>query len=120
MSYLCSLSDDEFRHEMKTMSRRTQIEQLLSSNPDDPFLRFAIAMEWQNEGVTENALEAWQWFENHAPDYNGYYYHYASLLISLRRLEEAQSLIKKGMEVTAKQGDRHAWNELNNLLSAIV
>lgn len=120
MSYLCSLFSDVFRHKMKTMSRRTQIEQLLSSNPDDPFLRFAIAMEWQNEGVAEKALEAWQWFENHAPGYNGYYYHYATLLITLHRLEEAQSVIENGMDVTAKQGDRHAWNELNNLLSAIV
>lgn len=85
---------------------------MLEKSPSDPFLRFALAKELEGVLRREEALAAWNWFTEHAPEYNGRYYHHARLLARMDRSSEALEVIRQGLEVTRRQGDRHAHGEL--------
>jgi tetratricopeptide (TPR) repeat protein len=97
------------------MKRLEQIQQMLEGNPADPFLRFALAKEWEGLDDIPQALAAWAWFPEHEPDYNGFYYHYVLLLRKAGRPDEAREMLARGLEVTRRQGDRHAHAELRSL-----
>lgn len=97
------------------MSRLAQILQMLEENPSEPFLRFALAKEWESLGDTAQALACWAWFPEHAPDYNGFYFHYVRLLKDSGEKDKARILLRQGLEVMQAQGDRHAYAELRSL-----
>lgn len=97
------------------MSRLPQILHLLNESPEDPFLRFALAKEYESSGQTEEALHAWAWLLDHAPEYNGFYYHYVKLLHAMGQTEKAIEILHQGLKITLQQGDRHAHNELMGL-----
>lgn len=97
------------------MDRLQHIRHMLEGSPEDPFLRFALAKELEGLQVPEDALSAWNWFTENDPEYNGRYYHHARLLARMDRSEEALEVIRQGLEVTQRQGDRHAHGELRAL-----
>jgi hypothetical protein len=97
------------------MSRLPHIMQLLEESPKDPFLRFALAKEYEAGCEHAKALDAWAWFDEHAPDYNGYYYHYGKLLYETGHSTKALEVIARGLAITMQQGDRHAHSELRGL-----
>lgn len=97
------------------MDRLQQILTMLESHPSDPFLRFALAKEYESLERPEEALAAWDWFSENDPEYNGRYYHHARLLARNGRHDEATEVIREGLEVTRRQGDRHAHGELRAL-----
>lgn len=94
------------------MSRKQQIIDMLESSPKDPFLRFALAKEWENEGNDPAALNIYRGIVNESPDYPGTYYHLAKTLERLERPNEAWKIYTKGMEVTKRLGEDHAMREL--------
>lgn len=97
------------------MSRLSQILTLLAESPDDPFLRFALAKEWESEGDSDEALRAWSWFPKHCPTYTGFYYHYARLLYQSGREKEARAVLADGLGTTRAQGEWHDHRELKGL-----
>lgn len=97
------------------MDRLQHIRDMIEGSPSDPFLRFALAKELEGLQRPEEALAAWSWFTEHDPEYNGRYYHHARLLARLDRNAEALEVIRQGLEVTRRQGDRHAHGELQAL-----
>lgn len=101
------------------MTRIDQILALLEQTPKDPFLRFAHAKELENEGLIEEALAAWSWFPENAPDYTGFYYHYGQLLSKENFQDQSIFILKQGLAKTKEQGDRHAYSELRSLLDEV-
>ena len=51
------------------MSRREQLEVMLSDSPEDTFLRYALAMELENEDENERSLELHRGLMNDTPPY---------------------------------------------------
>jgi tetratricopeptide (TPR) repeat protein len=94
------------------MARKDQILQLLESAPKDPFLRFALAKEWEAEGNDPAALNIYRSIVNEAPDYVGTYYHLGKTLERMERPNEAWKVYSRGMEVTKRLGEQHAMREL--------
>ena len=70
----------------------TRLERLIEmrkDDPKDPFLIYAVAMEYQKAEQLELALTFYEeLIENH-PDYVGTYYHLAKLYEILKKTEEA-------------------------------
>lgn len=98
------------------MSERIdRISSMLSATPDDPFLRFALAKEYEKLENDTQALETYQWLVDHAPDYNGTYYHYGQLLLQREETDKARVILELGLRVTREQGDMHAHGELRTL-----
>lgn len=91
-----------------------QLLALLESSPQDAFLLFAIAKEYEGIGDIAKALETYRQLENAVPDYVGLYYHLGKLLEKLEETEAAKAAYDKGLEVAKAAGDRHAWNELSS------
>ena len=96
---------------MKT-ERLKQLNSLLDTSPNDPFLLYAIAKEHEGIGDEANAMASYANLCTHHPDYVGTYYHYAKLLEKQEKYEEALSIYGKGMQVAKKIGDQHAHGEL--------
>jgi len=94
----------------------SKIEQLLAlkmENPDDPFILYALAMEYQKINSFETAESYYQILINEHPQYGGTYYHYAQLLEFMNNTNLAQSVYKKGLLVLKQKNDLHLYNELN-------
>lgn len=92
--------------------RLQKLLDFLKNEPNDPFLKYALATEYLKANDLDKAL---RYFEdlilNHS-DYVGTYYHLGKLYESLERKTEAIMTYQKGMEVSRKKGDMHAYSEL--------
>lgn len=94
----------------------SKIEQLLAlkkENPDEPFILYALAMEYEKINSFETAESYYQLLINEHPDYAGTYYHYAQLLERMNSTNLAQSIYEKGLLVLKQKNDLHLYNELN-------
>ncbi|MEY2764753.1 MAG: hypothetical protein RLZZ205_1177, partial [Bacteroidota bacterium] len=50
------------------------IEAMLQTHPEDPFLHYALALEWQKEGEMQKAIDRLQELKVLKPDYLALYY----------------------------------------------
>ncbi len=94
------------------MDRVEKIKQFLKDNPNDSFLKHALALEYikaGNDGEAENLF--WEILQAHE-DYVGSYYHLGKLLERNGNEQQAVEVYAKGMQVAKAAGDAHALNEL--------
>ena len=96
------------------MSQRLQrLQQMLATSPDDSFLLFAIAKEFESLGERDRALEHYLRLRETDPAYVGLYYHLGKLYEKTAQPEQAIAVYRQGIDVAQKAGDRHAWSELS-------
>ncbi len=88
------------------------LKSMLDKNPDDSFLLFAIAKEYEGIGDRKAALDFFLNLKRNNPDYVGLYYHLGKLYEQSERFHEAFQTYKEGMEKAKKAGDDHAYGEL--------
>lgn len=87
--------------------------------PQDPFPRYALAMELKSRG---DADQAWAAFESVLADHPDYIASYApagEVLIGLDRLDEARAVYRKGIEACARRSDAHTQIHLEEALAAL-
>ena len=101
------------------MSRRDQLEQLLSAEPHDPFLRYGLAMCCASDGDTDTAQTHFRQLLTDHPDYVAGYFQLAQLLARLGETEEAQPLLRTGISVAVRIGESHAAREMNEFLALL-
>ena len=101
------------------MSRLDQLFDLLKSQPNEPFLLFAIAKEYEKAGDIDMALDYYLKLKETTPQYVGTYYHLGKLYERLEQPEAAFLTYKTGMVVAKKEGDMHAFSELSGAKMAI-
>ena len=94
------------------MSRLEQIQSWVKETPEDPFLHFALAKEFEKLSQKDKALEQYKHLVSAHPDYVGTYYHLGKLLEQAGELEEALQVYQSGIQVARKAGDQHAMGEL--------
>ncbi|MGB1217920.1 MAG: tetratricopeptide repeat protein [Saprospiraceae bacterium] len=95
------------------MSQRLELLQsMLEESPNDSFLLFALAKEYEKIKQPDDAMNAYMKLKETNPDYVGLYYHLGKLLEQKERIEEAFFTYKEGMLVAKKEGDQHSFNEL--------
>lgn len=100
-------------------TRKQQIEEMLGNDPNDPFLHYGLAMEHLAEGDDEGAVTRFRHLVAIAPDYVPAYLQLGQTLLRLHRAEEARKAIKDGAVQAQKQGDAHAWEEMQGLLAGL-
>ena len=93
-------------------NRLEQLKAFLKESPDEPFILFAIAKEYEKLKDQDSAMNYYEQIVQIAPNYVGVYYHLGKLLEKQNRINEAFQTYKEGMAVAQQQGDRHALNEL--------
>ena len=97
-------------------SRREFLEDAVSQDPNNTFARYGLAMALAK---TEPAA-AWTHFEHlltHHPEYAATYYQAGMFLVTRGRAEEARKVLSAGIEVTGRQGNKHAQSELQSALN---
>ncbi len=94
------------------MTRLEQLQNFLSTQPDDAFLLFAIAKEYEGAGNFEAALTHYTRLRETTPQYVGLYYHLGKLLEKLEHPADALEIYKTGMTIAKAERDNHSYSEL--------
>ena len=100
--------------------RLQKLLDFLANEPQDPFLKYALATEYLNAKDLDTALEYYEDLLANHPEYVGTYYHAGKLYEQLDRKDQAITTYKKGMEVSRKAGDTHALSELQTVYNSAM
>lgn len=92
--------------------RISQLTEFLRETPNDPFLEYALTMEYLKLGDVESARAGFERLLVEHEDYIGSYYHFGKLLEKLGDTERALKIYEKGMEVAKSKRNMHAFGEL--------
>ena len=97
--------------------RLVDLMKLLEEDPNDSFLLFAIAKEYENQGLLDQAEHYYLTLYKSNPSYVGLYYHLAKLYESKGMVEEALNYYDEGIFMANKMHDQHALAELKNAIT---
>jgi hypothetical protein len=100
-------------------SRREKIETLLIQEPADTFLRYGLAIEYDNEGRFDEAIGLFQGLQKDELPHVAAFFRGAQLLVRLDRISEARTWLRDGIEEARRQGNAHAAGEMSELLASL-
>lgn len=92
--------------------RLKKLFSFLENSPNDSFLLFAIAKEYEKQQDWNDALEYYLKLTSKNPNYVGTYYHLGKLYEQLEQFETAFRTYQEGMKIAKQEGDKHAYSEL--------
>jgi tetratricopeptide (TPR) repeat protein len=95
------------------MDRLQQLLGLLKESPQDSFLLFALAKEYEKRNELKKALDHYREIVEKDPDYVGVYYHLGKLYERQQQRAEALAAYEEGMNKSRQQGDQHSLAELS-------
>lgn len=88
------------------------LKNFLSESPNDPFLKYALAKEYEKGDDEKLAIAMLEALTEEHPDYVGTYYHLGKIYERNGDLDTAISVYENGMLAAKKAGDKHALGEL--------
>ncbi len=95
------------------MSDRLELlKSMLKDSPNDSFLLFAIAKEYEGLENIQAALDFFLQLKKENPKYVGLYYHLGKLYEKNEEIEKAFFTYKEGIQIAREAGDDHAVSEL--------
>jgi Flp pilus assembly protein TadD len=97
-------------------SRKDRLQEMLALEPNDPELRYALAMEEVSAGTDEEAVRCLRELIEVAPDYVPAYQQAGQALVRLARPEEARQLWTQGICAARQKGNTHAADEMQGML----
>ena len=101
------------------MDRIDQLRTFLQQDPDQPFPRYALALELKSRGDPKAAVTELEELLRRAPDYLAAYLQLGMLLQGENRLADARGVLERGQQVARKQGNSHTLSELTSALEAL-
>jgi tetratricopeptide (TPR) repeat protein len=101
-------------------NRLDKLLEFIKAEPDDPFLKYALATEYLRLNDTIKALEYYEDLVTKHPEYTGTYYHLGKLYEALNRREDAISTYETGMRITKEKRDNHAYSELRAVYDELI
>lgn len=102
------------------MSRKEKIQEMLTEDPRDTFLRYALAMEFKSEGASDSALELFSDLMQDDPPYVPAFFMAGQELAGLSRIDEAQETLEQGIAHARQQGELHAAGEMTEFLNSLA
>jgi predicted Zn-dependent protease len=102
------------------MNKRLQmLDAMIEKGTDDPFVRYARALELRGEDDHERALQALAEVRTLHPDYVPTYLMAGQLAVELERIDEARQWLEQGLHAAEAARDEHARSELQQALDAL-
>ncbi len=101
------------------MTRIEQLLNFLNTDPDDPFILFCLALEYEKNDI-DQALFYYKKLLIEHESYTGTYYHAAKLLLCIGNREEAEEIYKKGLNITLKFGKIKNYQELQRAYNSFL
>lgn len=102
------------------ISRLEKLLEFIKNEPNDAFLKYALATEYLRLNETSKALEYYENLISHNPGYTGTYYHLGKLYEALGRKHDAVTTYEAGMRITREQHDNHAFSELQAVYNQLT
>ena len=104
---------------MSGKSRMQQIEEMLAEEPNDPFLRYGLAMEFISQGDDEGAVRSFLELFQVDPNYVPAYLQMSQAYIRIGKTGEARAMLTNGIAVAKQAGDLHAAEEMHGFLAGL-
>ena len=104
---------------MADSPRLRQLQEFLADSPDDPELRYAVAMELLSAGATDDAVRSFRDLIAVRPAYVPTYLMLGQTLIRLDREGEARDVLRAGVAAAKGAGNAHAEGEIQGLLDSL-
>jgi Tfp pilus assembly protein PilF len=101
------------------MDRTEQLRKFIAASPDDPFPRYALALELKGRGDAAAAAAELEELVRRKPDYLAAYLQLGMLLQALGRGDDARNAYANGQQVARGQGNSHALSELTQAFESI-
>jgi|SRR5438128_8339653 len=101
------------------MDRVAQLRKFIETSPEQPFPRYALALELKGQGDAAAAAAELQILLRMSPDYLAAYLQLGMLLQALGRADEARRALTAGQELARRKGDGHTLSELSTALEAL-
>lgn len=98
-------------------SRLEQLELLASKDPGDPFVQYAIALEYVSSDRLEEAAGILERLMETSPDYTAGYHQAGRVYEKLDRDDEARRCYERGIVVAERQGDGKDLDEMREALA---
>jgi hypothetical protein len=102
-----------------TTSRLELLRSFAARRPQDPFPRYALAMEIKTSADPAAAWPIFQSLMADHPDYIAAFAPAGEVLLALGRREDARAVYQKGIEACARRNDGHARAHLESALTEL-
>ena len=102
------------------MSRKETLLRFLEKDPFSPFLLFALAKEYEQEGNLSGSLQTYEQLLQADPGYTGAYYHLGKLYERLEHPDRAREVYEQGLVQCRQQKAWHDANELRGALNDLL
>ena len=97
--------------------RLEQLELLARKDPGDPFIQYAIALEYVSSNRLEEAVGILERLMDASPDYTAGYHQAGRVYEQLDQEEEARRCYERGIVVAERQGDAKDLEEMREALA---
>lgn len=97
-------------------TRLEQLNTLAKQDPDDPFIQYAIALEYVSNDSLEEAAETLEQLMSKAPNYSAGYHQAGRVYEQLDQADDARRCYEKGVVVAEQQGDTKDRDEMRGAL----
>lgn len=94
------------------MDRIEKLKEFLRAEPEDPFVKHALALEYIKIGEVPTARRLLEEVLTRNPEAVGSYYQLGKLLEGMGEVQLAIGWYEKGMAAAKAAGERRAYNEL--------
>lgn len=93
-------------------TRLNKLLEFLDNDPNDSFILYALATEYNSLNDIEKAFNYYLKLVNEYPNYVGTYYHLGKLYEKQGEKDKAIDIYQKGMLIARSKRDMHALSEL--------
>ncbi len=100
--------------------RLEKLLEFIKNEPNDEFLKYALATEYLRLGDNDKALAYYEDLVNNHPGYVGTYYHLGKLYEMLNRKDDAVKTYETGMKVAREKRDNHSFSELQSVYNQLT
>ena len=91
----------------------------LEEDPNNPFLHFAMAQEYEKDDREDDALDRYLYLVEQHESYVGTYYHLGKLYERRQAFSHARRSYENGIEIAKKANDSHSASELQGALDLL-
>jgi tetratricopeptide (TPR) repeat protein len=102
------------------MDRVKMLEQMVAQQPEEPFPRYGLAMEYAKQERLEDAWAVFAELIEKNPDYIATYLMAGNLLVRMDSKDEAVEVYDKGLSAAKAAGDDHTVSELEAARAELV
>lgn len=98
------------------MKRKELLLELLRDDPNDPFARYALALEHKKENLSSEAREVLECLKHDQPEYLPLYYQLGKLIEEGGDIDDALDVYREGLAIATRQRDLKTRSELEEAI----